>query len=968
MSSPIWGRIPVATLWGATVVALVFFAGALAPTAHAAVNITSLSAVPGSTKAGGHPDFSVWFTLSSHQVAPDACDCDDAKDTSVHLPAGFIGNPSAAPKCSLADFAADRCPVDAQIGVALAEVASNRGKEPPSAGFITPVFNLVPPPGEAGLLGFKSGALDSPTFEVVSARTDGDYGLDVTVKSIEHFFPLIGFRQIVWGVPAAPVHDNFRFGQGEPARLIITLSGPPPPIFCDANGVPSTADPSTVSRLCPEVGNGGPAIGELPPNGPEGGGPGYPVSSNSALTPFTQNPTTCGLSSLSTSLNVLSYDGSETRRETPWPSTTDCDQLSFNPSLFAQPTTEQTDAPSGLNIDLSAPSFESPSAPSPSEIRGTTVTLPPGFTINSAAADGKTSCADAEAKFGTTEEAKCPEFAKIGTLEVQSPVLPGVLPGAIYIGKPLPGNRYRLFLAFDGFGVHVKLAGTVHPDPVTGQVVSEFKNLPQFPFDDFNLHFFGAERGILATPVRCGSYPVTTEFEPWDSALPSQTSTQYFSLTSGPSGSPCSDGARPFQPGFQAAAAQNTAGAHTQFAVELTRRDGEQNFSGLEVTTPLGLTATLKGIPYCPDSAIREASAPGHSGLAELASPTCPSASQVGEAFAGAGVGAHPFYAPGKVYLAGRYRGAPLSLVVITPAVSGPYDLGNAVVRVALQVDPFTARVTAASDPLPQILEGVPLRLRSILVELNRPDFALNPTNCQSLASEATAVGSEGAAVTRNAPFQVANCARLPFEPRLHLRLKGSPKRAKFPALSATLTMPPGSADVATAQVTLPHSSFLAQSHIGKTCGRRELASHNCPAASIYGRAKAETPLLDKPLEGPVYLATGFGYNLPALVAELDGQIEVLLKGKVDSGREDGLRTTFELVPDAPVSRFSLHMFGGRRGLIQNSEYLCGAHAKRKALARFAGQNGKVRRFEVEVANSCGQRGGKRSRGRRTVR
>jgi hypothetical protein len=922
--------------------------------APASVAITSFHVTPSAALAGGHPDYSVQFSLSSHQVDVTPCDCSDAKDVTVHLPAGVIGNPHATPRCEIAQFASDQCPVDSQVGVAEAELANYAGTATGKGiQFFAPVFNMVPPPGEPGLLAFKSGApFNTPTFEKIGARTGGDYGLDVVTSSIAHFSPLIEFHQVVWGIPADPIHDYLRFGFEQPVPLY--LSGVflgHFNIFCDKNGNLSTEDPLSVYQGCPDSVHTSPH-----PVGVLSGGPGGPVPSNSPETPFTQNPTTCGLSSLETTLDVLAYDGGETHAASPWPATTDCAQLAFNPSLFARPTSEATDSPSGIDIDLKAPLFESPSAPSPSEIRGTTVTLPPGFTINPAAADGKSACTEAQARFGTTEEAQCPQFAKIGTLEVHSPVLPGVLPGAIYIGRPLPNERYRLFIAFDGFGVHVKLAGSAHPDPKTGQVVTEFKNLPQFPFEDFNLHFFGSERGILATPTQCGTYPVSTEFEPWDGALPNQTSTQFFTLGSGPDGAPCPNGPRPFNPGLKAASSANTAGAHTAFSLNLTRNDGEQNLSGLDVTTPPGFSATLKGVPYCPEAAIAAAAAPGYSGLAEQAHPSCPAASLVGEAIAGSGAGTHPFYAPGKVYLAGPYKSAPLSLVVITPAVSGPYDLGDVVVRTALHVDPSTAQVTAVSDPLPQILEGVPLRLRSILVNLNRPDFSLNPTDCEPLSTTAKVSGNEGVTASLSSPFQVANCANLPFAPKLAISLKGSTKRAQHPALKAVLTMPPGGANIARAQVTLPHSEFLDQSHLNNICTRVQFAAgsvpgERCPAASIYGFARAITPLLDKPVEGPVYLRSS-SHRLPDLVAVLNGQIDVALAGRIDTGKGGGIRNTFEVVPDAPVSKFTLEMQGGRKGLLVNSENVCSK--PQHAVAKFTAQNGRVDDFSPLIANSCG--------------
>ncbi len=912
-----------------------------------AIPIEAFSALPSSTQAGGHPDVAFSFTVGNRQNAePSSCACRDPRNINVHLPTGLIGNPHATPQCDIASFSSDQCPVDSQVGVAEIKVTGLPG-DPHSSfgsvGFLSPVYVLVPPPGDVALLGFKA-TYNLPVFTVISARTESDYGVDATVENIIHFFPLLSVKQDLWGVPADPSHDDLRFGLGQHAEI----SGGFATEICDASGNPSTNDPSTMFVYCPPDGFEG-AIGE----GGFENSPGHVVSSSSPLTPFWQNPTTCG-ESLATSLDILGYDDSETHADSLWPPTTDCGQLSFNPSLFARPTTESTDSPSGIDVDLKAPSFESPDTPSPSEIRGTTVTLPPGFTINPNAADGKTSCLDQEAKFGTTEEAKCPEFSKIGTLEVHSPVLPGVLPGAIYIGHPQEGKRYRLFLTFDGFGVHVKLPGEVHPDPQTGQVVTEFKDLPQFPFEDFDLHFFGSERGVLATPSQCGTYPVSTLFEPWDGSLPNQTSTQFFSLTSGPGGTPCPNGPRPFNPGFGAASTTNTAGSHTGFSLNLTRPDGDQNLSALDVVTPPGFSATLKGIPYCPEAAITAAGAGVYSGAQEQASPSCPAASLVGEAIAGSGAGTHPFYAPGRVYLAGPYKGAPLSLVVITPAVSGPYDLGDVVVRTALYVNPTTTQVSAVSDPLPQILAGIPLRLRSIMVNLNRPDFALNPTNCDPFSTQATVFGSEGATKTLASHFQVANCARLDFEPKLETSIIGPTKNGATPRFKAVLRMPQGGANIEHVAVTLPHSEFLKQAHIRTVCTRPQLASHSCPAGSVYGFARAQTPLLDKPLEGPVYLGTGYGHKLPDLIAELNGQIHVILDGIIDTGKGGGIRNTFEVVPDAPVSKFTLEMQGGTKGLLENSN-VC---AQRNYLtAKFFAQNGKTSVSHPLMQDGCGAKG-----------
>jgi len=944
--------------------------GLLVPVAQASVTIKSFNAIPSTTQAGGHPDFSVEFALTSHDSEPTPCSCDDAKDVTVHLPAGLIGNPHATPQCGIAEFAAELCPSDSQVGVVEVGVGIHPGEE--SYGlFDAPLYNLIPPPEQPGLLGFKSGLYDSPTFEDVSARTNGDYGLDVKAVAIEHFFPLMKFRQVTWGVPAAPVHDYLRFGFGQSP---ITY-GYANTELCDQSGEVSTADPTTVYQLCSLNSTGAHlpgAVGEISPFRSLGKpGPGHPVSSNSPLAPFLQNPTTCGLSSLLSTIDVLAYDRGETHAESPWPSTTACDQLGFNPSQAISPTTEAADSPSGAEFRLTVPQFESPSDPSPSELRAADVTLPAGFSLAPNVTNGKDTCSEAQAKMGayaSTEEGHCPEDSKIGTISVDTPVLPGPLFGAAYLGEPKPGNRFRMFLVFDGFGVHIKLPGTITPEPVTGRIHIDFENLPQAPFETFNLHVFGSERGPLDTPTQCGSYEVTSAFTPWDSALAPVTSRQFFNVTEGPGATSCPNGPRPFHPTLQTASTANSAAAHTDFWLNLKREDGEQSLGSLKITTPPGFAATLRGLTYCPDAAIAAAALESHTGLAEQASPSCPASSHVGELIAAAGPGPHPLYLPGKVYLAGPYQGAPLSFVFITPAVSGGYDLGNVVVREALHINPETAQVTAGGAQLPQIFQGIPLRLRQIFINLNRPDFALNPTNCNPLEVRAEVSGSEGATSTSSQHFQVANCASLRFNPTLSLRLYGATKRLGNPALTATLAYPGGSdfANLSSTEVVLPPTELVDNAHIQAPCTLKQFAQKACPPSTMIGFAKAETPLLEKPLEGPVYLRNGF-HKLPDIVAALNGQIgEIDLVGHVDSVHAR-LRARFETVPDAPVSRFTLHLYGGRKGLTENTEDLCST--PQIAAVTLDAQNGKSIAGNQRVQLPCRPKHHKRAhlaRARRT--
>jgi hypothetical protein len=454
----------------------------------------------------------------------------------------------------------------------------------------------------------------------------------------------------------------------------------------------------------------------------------------------------------------------------------------------------------------------------------------------------------------------------------------------------------------------------------------------------------------------CGTYSTNGTWTPWsapESGPPAQTSDP-FTVSSGCSSSKAT---RPFHPTFEGGSVNPLAAAYSPLVIKINRNDGEQELKSIDFTLPPGESGKLAGIPYCPESAITEAA--GKTGKQELASPSCPAASQIGTADAAAGVGNQPVHDGGKVYLAGPYRGAPLSAVVITPAVSGPFDLGDVVIRSTLFVNPENAQITAKSDSIPTILRGIPLKIRSVVISIDRSGFSLNPTNCEAMSISATVGSSDGASSSPSNRFQVGGCNQLKFKPKLQLSLKGSTKRTGLPALKAVVTYPKQGAyaNIARAQVNLPHSEFIEQNNLNKTCTKPVLLEGKCPGKSIYGKAKAWTPLLDKPLEGPVYLVGGFGYKLPALVAELNGQIRVLLKGKVDSGPNQGIRSTFEAVPDAPVEKFVLEMKGGPKySLLINSENLC--KKPQKAIARFTAQTGAVLQTKPLIATDCGNRKG----------
>ncbi|HEY5976911.1 MAG TPA: hypothetical protein VIT85_03555 [Solirubrobacterales bacterium] len=885
--------------------------------AAATPGFSIFKATPTDTQAGGHPDVKIDLEVNIDRPEEDPCAevCLAFRRIALHWPSGFIGNPHATPKCTLTDFNQANCPAESQVG--RFTLASFGGEESDIAIFV-PLYNMETNPNQAGLLGFTAPFLNFPIFFELSGRTDSDYGLDaITTPQVR-----LGFNHFIttiWGIPQSSAHDKDRF---------IT--------------------PLTGVGACYE-GIFAPGIEGCPPGGEAFVSPTYAKSTAPEI-PFLQNPTTCGVS-LTMTGDVEYYGGPHGHAESAWPATTGCQQASFDPSLVAKPTTPQTDTASGLDTDLRVPQTQSPITPSPSEMRATRITLPEGFTINPNAADGKIACPETQTAVGTLFAAVCPEFSKIGSLTLDVAALPAPIPGAMYLLEPQPGNRYRVLIAADGFATHVKLIGSVHPDPSTGQLILEFNDLPQAPLQEFNVHIFGSERGLFATPDHCGTYPVKSEFVPWNNTLTIRQSESFMTFDSGPNGSPCESGPLRFSPGLSTGTATSTAAAHSPLSLVLDRNDGEQTMTGVTVKTPPGFAATLKGVPYCPEAAIDRLNSSGYPGLSEQANAACPSASQVGSANAGAGAGTHPIYVGGKVFLAGPYKGSPLSLEVVLPAVSGPYDLGVIAVRVALDVDPVTAQVTAKSDPLPQILEGIPLRTRYIRVNLDRPAFTLNPTNCDEFSIAAGISGDEGGFASPSRRFQATNCSDLPYEPKLSLTLSGGLKRRGHPAVTATFTAQPGEANTRLVQVTLPKGELLDNAHIGTICTRVDFARDSCPAESKIGTATASTPLLDDPLRGDVVLRPNPAHKLPDLVLDLEGQFDIELAAKIDTVKGGSLRTTFESLPDAAVSSFTLKLAGGSKGLLQNSKSLCGK--PKRATARMVGQNGATLNSNPKLKVNC---------------
>jgi hypothetical protein len=488
-------------------------------------------------------------------------------------------------------------------------------------------------------------------------------------------------------------------------------------------------------------------------------------------------------------------------------------------------------------------------------------------------------------------------------------------------------------------------------------------DLPQVPFETFNLHLFASDRGLVATPTRCAVFEADSLFVPWNDQLAPQRSKPLMTVTKGPNEGPCPGSVRPFNPSLVAGMSSAVAGAFSSFSLKLDRNDGDQYLGDLNFRLPPGFTGSLRGIPYCPEAAI--AAAATKLGRAEQASPSCPASSQIGTTNVAAGPGTHPFHAVGRMYLAGPFKGAPLSLVAITPALAGPYDYGVVVVRVALQIDPLTAQVSAISDTVPSIIGGVPIRMRSIQVNVDRPNFTINPTNCTPSSIDSQGIGDEGTVTDFSSYFHAVNCATLPFKPKMRVKQVGGRKgtqRGRDPKLQIDLWTRPGDANLKSLAVTLSSAFEIDQRHLGNICSEKELAADQCAGRQPIGTATTRTPLLDQPLSGPVYAVSGSG-GLPKLAFILNGQVTLIPRAEAKTVAGGRLQTTAPVIPDAPIGHFRMTVFGGKRGYLANTRSLC-THTPVTSVS-FIGQNGATRAERMPMKTGCAGTGkGQHGRGR----
>lgn len=934
--------------------------GFLTGTAGFAVGVFADGGAP-ATLSSSHPyqlDFSIDLNQGDEfEGQPGVSFPDgDLRDLRIEMPPGLLINPNALEKCLPAAFHTPRsspfeqslsgesCPDRTQVGTV--EVQSSlAGGESRRFG----LFSLDPPPGVPAQLGFapfgKSIILDVD----LRPLTDGSYVLTLEAANLPQSLDISGIDLALWGTPWAASHNGERgncLNESEPAFPWARCSvGEPvtyPPLAYLS--LPSPCVPSLDFTATANAWQQPAQVTSQATNRDSRGNPVGLESCASGGVPFGVTPegflTTRKASSASGYVFRLRND----------------------------------------NSTLTNPAFRSPSS-----TRTAVVRLPAGVTVNPSVGAGLGFCTPgqygAETPFNG-QGSGCPNGAKIGDFDVRTPLFDGFFDGAIYLAQPnhpntgTPGaeNPFDSLVAVylvakhPQRGLMIKVAGKVVPDPATGTLTATFGGLPQLPYTDLEINFRPGQRSFLISPSACGPANTQIQMLPWSTG-PRVDRVVNSSIDTGIDFGPCpSPGAPPFNPEALTGGINSNVGSYTPYFVRISRRDTEQEITSYSLELPKGITGKLAGIPFCPDAAIEAAR--HRLGVDETANPSCPAASQVGRTLTGYGVGNSLTYAPGRIYLAGPHNGRPLSLVTINAATVGPFDLGTIVIRSAFAVDTHTAQLridAGSSDPIPHILDGIPLHLRDIRIYMDRFQFTHNPSSCEpsqmistvtgSGASFATSADDSSATVARH--FQLLNCRTLDFRPKLGLRLRGSPKRGGYPSLRATFASR-GAQDsnLRRIEVTTPLALFLAQEHIRTVCTRAQFNAERCPAGSVYGRAVAHTLLFDEPLRGDVYLRSSAG-KLPDLVANLrSGEIRIVIEGRIGPGRNGGIRTFFDNLPDAPIDSFTMTLFGGRRGLLTNSSNICAQPPL--ATVSAVGQNNIGARFNSKLRGQCKKKKGRR--------
>jgi hypothetical protein len=896
----------------------------------------SFQFVPSSYQAGAHANWTTSFSFEPETPGPAS---GDARNITVELPTGFDASNTAAPTCTQAQLLQlalvgerllSACPVASQVGTITLELII----QSTPVLFTSPLYNMeVTSFGMTAELGYKT-VIYTGLLQI--GVRSSDLGLTSRTTNITNKGELHKVSVTVWGVPASHEHDFMRGA------------------ICGGH--------SEIPPICRN---------EF----------GSPQSANTAEKPFLSNPTTCGNYHASMEADSWEEPFNWTKASYEGGPIVECNRVQFEPEIEAQPSTVSVESPSGLEVSLKVPqTWENPITIATSYLKNTTVTLPEGMTANPGLAEGLGACTPAQYAAETSSSLPgegCPPESKIGSILIETPLLNETIPGSIYIATPYDnpfgdaehpsGSLLALYVVAKDAqrGILVKVAGRITPNPVTGQLTTTFENTPQQPFSKFILKFRPGATAPLISPPACGAYSAQGVLTPWSAPEePRLISSQPFQITQGAHEGPCpTGGVPPFKPQVISGTENNAGGNYSPFYLRILREDGEQELIKFSTTLPPGLSGNLTGIPFCPNADIEAAKT--LTGAEEEEHPSCPQASEIGRTIVEAGVGSVLAQNPGKIYLAGPYKGAPLSIVSITSAKVGPFDLGTVVIRFALDINPITAQVEvsgAQSDPIPHIIRGIVVHVRDIRVYMDRHNFTLNPTSCtsQHITDAITGSGSNYAnptgqdTVNVQTPFEAADCASLRFKPAFKASTSGKTSRQNGASLSVALNMAGvqgTNSNIKSVKVDLPKQLPSRLTTLQKACTAAQFEANpaGCPAASIVGHAKALTPVLPVPLEGPAYFVSYGGAKFPELVIVLQGYgFTIDLHGETFINKEGVTSSTFHTIPDQPVTSFELTLPQGPDSALAANGNLCAVAktvlVKRKRTVRVKGHKKTVTR------------------------
>jgi hypothetical protein len=904
------------------------------------------------TQAGSH-SFQVTGTITLDQ-GPDAAPLSGpplvgpavtAKDLVARLPPGLIADPGAVARCQEWIFLFSdglgnevECPEQAAVGV-----ASVTAQSPGSSGTFTvavPIFNVEPEAGEPARFGFFVPFADVPVLLDTSVRSGPgeDWGVDLNTSALPQDSGLISARVTFWGAPDSRAHENSRgWGCLEATRGSEQFSYEPCLLL------PNETTPPALVRL----------------------------------------PTSCS-GPLQSSLLAESWAGGGVQSfapTEPLPALGGCGAVQFTPTVSTTPTTHSASSPSGLAFDLNFDSEGLLDAGmlAQSDLKDTVVTLPQEMTIDPSAGVGLGACTEAQYAAATLSSGSgvgCPGDSKLGTVEIETPLLFTTVYGSLYLAQPYenpfsepghPGGSliavYVVARSRAERGILVKLAGKVARNPVTGQLTISFEGDPQLPFGHFNFHFREGQQAPLITPATCGTYTTQAALTPFSEPAVALQDTASFQITSGSEGAACPAGPLPpFNPRITSQTLNDHAGVFSPLSIELTRSDADSEIASYSTILPVGLTADLSGIPFCPEADVELARR--KTGAQEEAEPSCPAASEIGHTLVGTGVGSVLDYVPGTLYFAGPFHGDPFSVVNVTSATIGPFDLGTVVIRFGLRIDPYTAQVSitpAGSEPIPTIIDGIVTHVRDIRVSIDRTAFTLNPTTCGALPVSSTLTSAVGQSATVAAPFQSADCDELQFKPKFTASTQARTSKADGASVSVKLTVPSAlgtESNIREVKVDLPKALPSRLTTLQKACTEAQFNANpaGCPSASMIGYAKASTPILPVPLAGPVIFVSHGGEAFPSLIMVLQGYgVTVDLVGATFISPEGITSTTFKAIPDEPIGSFQLTLPEGKYSALAAIGNLCHitrtVTVKKKVTVRVHGHKRKVTRRVKETVS-----------------